>query len=123
MTTALWIGVAGFFGAISRYAVQGLVSRTQEAFPWGTFAVNIGGSFLLGLLVGLFSHRLVVHPDLRVALTVGFLGSYTTFSTLMLETWEFEEAGLRSSAILNLVASVAVGLFALWAGLRLGRTA
>lgn len=121
MTTALWIGVAGFFGAISRYAVQGLVARPQGDFPWGTFVVNIGGSFLLGLLVALFAHRVAVHPDVRVAITVGFLGSFTTFSTLMLETHELEGVGLSWLAALNVLGSVAVGLLALWLGLRLGR--
>lgn len=121
MTTAVWIGVAGFFGAIARYGVGGLVSRVNETFPWGTFVVNASGSFVLGLLVAAFSHRFVVHPDLRVAMTVGFLGAYTTFSTFTLETVEFIQVGDVRSAALNVGASLVVGLVAVWAGLELGR--
>jgi CrcB protein len=91
MRTAIWVGVAGFFGSIARYVIQGAVSRVNESFPWGTFVVNITGSFALGFLVAAFAHRFVVHPDLRIVITVGFLGTYTTFSTLTLETFEFAE--------------------------------
>ncbi|MCA1694521.1 MAG: fluoride efflux transporter CrcB, partial [Actinobacteria bacterium] len=91
MRTAIYVGVAGFFGSIARYALSGAVSRVNESFPWGTFAVNITGSFALGFLVAAFADRYVVHPDMRVAVTVGFLGAYTTFSTLTLETFEFIE--------------------------------
>jgi len=75
MRTAIYVGVAGFFGSIARYTVSGAVSRVNESFPWGTFAVNITGSFALGFLVAAFADRYVVHPDIRVAVTVGFLGS------------------------------------------------
>lgn len=122
MRTALWVGVAGFFGAMARYGVSGIVSRVNEAFPWGTFVVNVSGSFLLGLLVGMFGHRFLVHPDLRVALTVGFLGAYTTFSTFALETFEFGETHAPVVAVLNVAVSVAAGLAAVWAGLALGRS-
>lgn len=121
MQTALWVGLAGFFGAIARYGVSGLVSRVDETFPWGTFVVNVSGSFALGLLVAMFGHRLVVHADLRVALTVGFLGAYTTFSTFALETFEFGETHAPGLAALNVVASVAAGVVAVWAGLAIGR--
>lgn len=122
MATALWIGVAGFFGAMSRYWIAGFVSRVEETFPWGTFVVNVSGCFLLGLLVAMFSHRFVVHPDLRIALTVGFLGAYTTFSTFALETFEFGETRAMGPGILNVLASVVVGIGAIWAGTALGRT-
>lgn len=78
--------------------------------------VNITGSFALGFLVAAFGHRLVVHPDLRVAVTVGFLGAYTTFSTLTLETFEFAETQAWGWAAMNVVASVTVGLAAVWLG-------
>ncbi|MBA2312863.1 MAG: fluoride efflux transporter CrcB [Actinobacteria bacterium] len=122
MRTALFVGLAGFFGSIARYGIAGLVSRTSETFPWGTFVVNVSGAFTLGLLVAMFSHRFVVHPDLRVALTVGFLGAYTTFSTLALETFEFAEVGSIGWATLNVVGSVVAGMLAVWLGTELGRT-
>ncbi|HET7481611.1 MAG TPA: fluoride efflux transporter CrcB [Actinomycetota bacterium] len=122
LRTAIWVGVAGFFGAIARYGVAGLVSRVDEGFPWGTFVVNVSGCFLLGLLVAMFAHRFVVHPDLRVALTVGFLGAYTTFSTFALETFEFGETHSAGLAVVNVVMSLATGLAAVWLGTALGRS-
>lgn len=121
MRTAIWIGIAGFFGSIARYAVSGVVSRVNESFPWGTFAVNVTGSFALGFLVSAFAHRLVVHPDLRIAITVGFLGAYTTFSTFALETFEFAETRAWGWAAVNVIASLAVGLVAVWLGSAAGR--
>ena len=121
MSTALWIGVAGFFGAIARYGVAGLVSRPDEGFPWGTFVVNVSGSLILGFLVALFSHRVVVHPDLRVAVTVGFIGAYTTFSTFALETFEFAETRSVLLGGVNVVASVVAGIVAVWLGTLAGR--
>ncbi|MFN2593379.1 MAG: fluoride efflux transporter CrcB [Actinomycetota bacterium] len=116
MKTALWVGVAGFFGAMARYGVAGLVSRVDESFPWGTFVINVSGCFVLGFLVALFTHHLVVHPDLRIALTVGFLGAYTTFSTFALETFELGETHDVGLAVLNVGLSVTTGLAAVWLG-------
>jgi CrcB protein len=114
--TAIWIGAAGFFGSIARYALSGAVSRVNESFPWGTFAVNITGSFVLGFLVAAFAHRFVVHPDLRIAVTVGFLGAYTTFSTLALETFEFAETRAWGWAATYVVMSIMTGVAAVWLG-------
>lgn len=121
MRTAIWIGVAGSFGSIARYAVSGAVSRVNESFPWGTFAVNITGSFAVGFLVAAFAHRFVVHPDLRIAVTVGFLGAYTTFSALALETFEFAETQAWGWAAANILVSLTVGLLAVWLGALAGR--
>lgn len=121
MRTAIYVGVAGFFGSIARYAISGAVSRVNESFPWGTFVVNITGSFALGFLVAAFAHRFVVHADLRVAVTVGFLGAYTTFSTLTLETFEFAETHAWGWAAANVMASLTVGLAAVWLGTLTGR--
>jgi len=117
----LYIGAAGFAGAISRYAVEGWVSdRTRGAFPWGTFAVNVTGSLLLGFLFTLLTERFV-HPTLRSAVTIGFIGAYTTFSTFAFETFRLAEDGSAMLAIANVVASVAAGLAAVYVGIRLGR--
>ena len=122
MATALWVGIGGFLGSIARYVVAGWVSRADETFPWGTFVVNISGSFLLGFVIGLMGKRLVLHPDLRVGITVGFIGAYTTFSTLALETFELGETRATAAAAINVVASVAIGIVAVWAGLAAGRS-
>lgn len=106
---------------MARYGLAGLVSRPDETFPWGTFVVNVSGSFLLGLLVVAFAHSLPVHPDLRIGLTVGFIGAYTTFSTWALETGDLASAGFPLVAALNVVASVAAGLAAIWLGQAAGR--
>lgn len=121
MRTAIWVGVAGFFGSIARYVVSGAVSRVNESFPWGTFVVNITGSFAVGFLVAALAHRSVIHPDLRVAVTVGFLGAYTTFSTLTLETFEFAETQAWPWAATNVIASLVAGLAAVWLGALAGR--
>ena len=119
---SMWIGVAGFAGAVARYHVEGLVSRqTRGAFPWGTFAVNISGCFLLGLLVTLLTERFLADPTVRVALTIGFVGAYTTFSTFAYESLRLGEDGAVGLATLNVVASVAVGILAVWLGTVAGR--
>ncbi len=109
-------------GAIARYVAAGLISHPNEAFPWGTFGVNISGSFLLGLLVGFFAHSPVLHPDLRVGITVGFIGAYTTFSTFALETADLGSGGSFGLAAVNVLASVVAGLAAVWLGQTLGRS-
>ncbi len=120
----IWIGAAGFAGAVARYAVEGWVARrTSGAFPWGTLVVNATGCFLLGLLFTVFTGRLLPHPALRAALTIGFLGAYTTFSTFSLETVRLVEDGAVLYAAGNVVGSVALGLASVYAGIFVGRLA
>ena len=117
----IWIGLAGAAGAVSRYAVEGWISdRTRGAFPWGTLVVNVSGCLLLGVLFTVFTERFV-HPALRTALTVGFLGAYTTFSTFAFETVRLGEDGATALALANVAASLAAGLLAVYAGIRIGR--
>jgi fluoride exporter len=118
----IWIGIAGFAGAISRYGVEGWISeRTRTSFPWGTLVVNGTGCFLLGLIFAVLTERFLPHPALRSALTVGFLGAYTTFSTFAFETVRLAEDGALLLAVANITASLISGLVAVYAGLRLGR--
>jgi CrcB protein len=122
MPITLAIALAGALGAVARYGFDGLVSRrTGGGFPWGTFAVNVSGSFLLGLVFTLLTERYRVDPWLRSALTIGFLGAYTTFSTLSLETYRLLEDGAVGLALANAAGSVAAGLAALYVGVVLGR--
>jgi CrcB protein len=119
----IWIAIAGSAGAVSRYQFEGLISRhARGAFPWGTLVVNLSGCFLLGLLFTVLTERFLPHPDLRVALTIGFLGAYTTFSTFAFETVRLAEDGARGIALLNVVVSVAGGVAAAWFGIVAGRT-
>jgi CrcB protein len=88
---------------------------------FGTFVVNISGAFILGLLVGLGENGFLNDGPWRSALTVGFLGAYTTFSTLMLETTTRSEGGSTDIAIFYLACSVILGLIAVYGGLNVGR--
>jgi CrcB protein len=116
------IALGGAAGAISRYLLQGWVDGIAGGrLPWGTFVVNISGSFLLGVVFALAMDRAVLPPDVRVPVMIGFISSYTTFSTLMLESWRLVEVGDLPWALANLAGSVVVGLVALVAGLALGR--
>ena len=82
----LWIAVGGMLGALSRYAVGGFFQRFSGViFPWGTFSVNVIGSFIIGLLWGLME-RFSFSPSVRAFVFIGFLGAFTTFSSYSLET-------------------------------------
>jgi CrcB protein len=117
------VAIFGAAGAVSRYALDGWVSDlTHGQFPWGTFVVNLLGAFALGLLVALTTERLLPHPNWRIALGIGYLGSFTTFSTYAYESVKLAEDGAQGLALLNSAGMLALGLVAAYAGLALGRT-
>jgi CrcB protein len=116
------IALGGAGGAISRYLVDTWVSeRVGGEFPWGTFVVNISGSFVLGVLFALTIERNLLPSDIRLPVMTGFIGAYTTFSTLMLETWRLAETGSSVAALVNVAGSVAVGLVVMIGGLTVGK--
>ena len=118
----MMIGIGGFFGAIARYLVDGwVIARTGATFPWGTLAVNLSGSLILGLLFALAIERGVLPADIRGPAFIGFIGAYTTFSTLALESWRLVESGSYVLGLANLVGSMVLGIVAVVAGLVLGR--
>lgn len=118
----LLIGLGGFAGAIARYALDGWVSEaTRGSFPWGTLVINVSGSFALGLLFALTVERAALPAELRGPLGIGFLGAYTTFSTLTLESLRLMQDGAWTLAAANLAGSVVLGLAAVVAGVALGR--
>ena len=123
MRTVMAVGVAGFIGAIVRYGIDGLiVQKSGGSFPWGTFVVNISGSFALGLLFAvLVEGRVAVAPWIRTATTVGLVGAFTTFSTLTLETFRLVEDGSYLLAAANAVGSLTIGLVAVYLGVVVGR--
>jgi CrcB protein len=117
------VGIGGFFGAIARRVVDVSVSdRAQSVFPFGTLAVNLSGSFLLGLLFAWATERDVLPADIRAPVMIGFVGAYTTFSTWMLESWRLVEDGAWQLAVVNIAGSIGLGLIALVAGLAVGRS-
>ena len=118
----VYIGIAGFAGAVCRYAVEGWVStRTRGAFPWGTLVVNTTGCFVLGLIFTVLTERFLPHPTVRAAVTIGFLGAYTTFSTFAFETMNLAKVGASLLAAGNVAASLGLGLAAVYAGVWAGR--
>lgn len=122
MRTLIGVGVAGAIGALSRYGLEGLISgRFPGSFPLGTFVINVTGSFLLGFLFVVLTERIVASPAFRTSLMVGFVGAYTTFSTFSFETVRLLEDGALRMAALNVAATVALGLVAVWAGMTMGR--
>jgi CrcB protein len=94
-----------------------LSDRWGATFPYATFVVNISGSFVLGLFITLITERYIVaHSHLRLLISIGFLGAYTTFSTFEYETFALAEAGSYFHALLNVALSVLVGFIAVWLG-------
>lgn len=121
--TVLLIGLGGFFGAVARYLVDGwVVERTGATFPWGTLAVNLSGAFALGVLFALAVERGALPAEIRAPVLIGFIGAYTTFSTLAFESWRLIEAGSYGLGVANLVGSPLLGLVAVVAGLLIGRS-
>ncbi len=113
----LLIGVGGFVGAITRYVLAVWIGqRWGRSFPLGTFAINVSGSFLIGLLMPLLTERFIANPQWRLLLVVGFLGAYTTFSTFEYETGALLKDGEWLYAGMNVVLSVIAGFVALKLG-------
>jgi len=120
--TILLIAVGGASGAVARYVVDGFVSeRVGPGFPWGILIVNLSGAFVLGLLYALAIERDVLSAEIRAPLLIGFLGAYTTFSTLSLDTYRLLDRGEIDQALANMLGTVVLGLLAVWAGLRVGQ--
>lgn len=118
MLQILAIAGGGALGAVARFGVSNGVYRwLGRDFPWGTLAVNLLGSFVMGLLFVLLLERALLPPEVRAAVLVGFLGAFTTFSTFALETLTLVEQGETLRALLNIAASVLVCLFACWLGI------
>ncbi len=112
----LAVGLLGGVGAVGRFLVDHAVAvRAGRGLGLGTLAVNLSGTFALGIVVGA-----ALHGDALRLVAAGLLGSYTTFSTWMLESQRLGESDRRGAAALNIAGSLALGLLAIWLGRRVG---
>lgn len=117
----LLILLGGALGTGCRYWLSTFVYSVIENpfFPYANFIINMSGSFIIGILAGLFEARVLVSPTIRVALMTGVLGGYTTFSSFSLETFALLRDGQMFLALVNALGSVLLGLIAVWMGVRL----
>jgi CrcB protein len=117
------VGLGGFAGAIARFWLGEYIgNRMGTRFPYGTFAINISGSFLIGLVVTVLAERTHWNMSWRYLIPIGFIGAYTTFSTFELEAFESMRDGQILIAFLNVALSAVIGFIAVWLGVITGRT-
>lgn len=114
------IGLAGALGAVARYLVGRFIAeRAGSQFPFGTLLINVTGAFVIGLLSALIGRKLI-SPALQTTLTTGFLGGYTTFSTMSWESVQLARGGSTRTSMLYLGSNLILGLPAAALGLLLG---
>lgn len=122
MLKIICVGMGGFIGAVTRYLVTGWVEKLfKGTFPFGTLTVNLIGCFLLGFIYTLTLEREIVDPLIRIAITTGFLGALTTFSTFSYETLALLEGKNYFLGLGNVVISLLLGLFLAWLGIAIAR--
>ena len=123
MRLVVAIAVAGAAGALARYGIANVaLRRHSHGFPWGTFVVNVTGAFALGLIITLAATRWGVSDWLRSGISIGFLGSYTTFSTFSIDTYRLTTEREIGLAAVNVFGSCAAGLAALYVGILIARS-
>jgi CrcB protein len=120
--TWLLVGIAGAVGTLLRYALGGWLARvTGGVYPWETFVINVLGSFVIGVLAALFDRGSLVSPATRMALMVGLIGGFTTFSSFALEALRLAQGSEWRMATLYVLLTNVVGLLAVWLGSAAGR--
>ncbi len=122
MSLLLFIAGGGAIGAIMRFGVSnGVHALMGREFPYGTLTVNVLGSLLIGFFYITLIERLSLGPEWRAFIIIGVLGSFTTFSTFSMETFNLIETGELVKAVLNVALSVFVCLLAAWIGIFIAR--
>ena len=118
----LIVGFGGFLGAIARYKLGGLILHHSGSikFPLGTFAINITGCLVIGLIGGLIEKHHIFGGEMRLVIFTGFLGGFTTFSAFGYETVYLARRGEEIMAIINIGATIIVGISAVWLGIKVG---
>ena len=114
----VWVGLAGAGGAVTRYAIG--LAIGAERFPWATLLINITGSFVLAFVLTYATERRL-SPELTTAISVGFLGAYTTYSTFAWESFVMGHTGRTATAFLYVGASLVGGIGTAWGGYELAR--
>jgi CrcB protein len=116
------VAIGGALGAIARYWLGSLIGQALPSrFPYGTVVINVTGCFIIGLFLTLASERISINPNWRLAVAVGFVGAYTTFSTFEYESFKLMESGSGISGFMNVIVSLMLGFLAVWAGVALAR--
>jgi len=119
---AIIVFIGGGLGATARYWLSGAVYRFMSSqFPYGTITVNVLGCLLIGFLMSFFADRFIISPNLRLFLTLGFLGGFTTFSTFSYETMQLFRDGQNLSAFANVFYTTLNCLAATWIGSIIGK--
>ena len=122
MTKYWMVGLGGFLGSIARFWLGSFITyRMGARFPYGTFVINITGSFVIGLIVTLLAERPHWNANLLYLIPIGFIGAYTTFSTFELEAFRSVRSGDLLLSLLYVLLSVSVGFLAVWLGVTVGR--
>ncbi len=118
----IWLAVAGGLGTLARYGLAGFIHKINGApSAWGTVIVNLTGCFVAGMIWMLFENRWTVSTEIRTLVLVGFMGAFTTFSALIMETSELLRTAEWIRAGMNLAIQNGVGFIALFAGAAIGR--
>jgi CrcB protein len=118
----LMVGIGGCLGSILRFWLGSYIgNKMGTRFPYGTFVINITGSFLIGLVFALLTVKTEWSPNWRYLIPIGFIGGYTTFSSFEFETLRTIQDGQIGLGLLYVAASVVVGFVAVWGGMIAGR--
>lgn len=121
MKQVLLVFIGGGFGSVARYLLGKFLNPQEGGIPWGTFAANILGSLLIGLILGLAAKNETLTQSQTLLLATGFCGGFTTFSTFAYENYTFLKSGDFATFAIYTVASFAVGFLAVFGGMYLSR--
>lgn len=117
----LFVAIGGAFGGVARYGLSLLFAGKLTPFPFATFFINVTGSFLIGFLLYLFTNKFEVSENLRLAILVGFLGAYTTFSTFEMEVYSLARERQFVTAFAYVFLSVLLGFLGVLSGIWLAK--